>query len=93
MTPSLELRRPGQTAYLLPRFVTFSLVGIHVFSFDVLAAILILIVRLDTFPFWAHMCPQFDAGFLFGLDQSKFLGGLEYSGLANPRNLTAYMFA
>jgi hypothetical protein len=35
-------------------FVTFSLVGIDVFSVDVLAAVLILIAWLDTFSFWVH---------------------------------------
>ncbi|HXM25557.1 MAG TPA: hypothetical protein VN957_06015 [Chthoniobacterales bacterium] len=36
-------------------FVTFSLVGIDVFSVDVLAAVLILIAWLDTFSFWVHV--------------------------------------
>jgi hypothetical protein len=39
---------------LLLQFVTFSVVGIDIFSVDVLAAVLILIVGLDAFAFWFH---------------------------------------
>jgi hypothetical protein len=43
--------RPGSS---LLQFVTFGLVGIDVFSVNVFAAVLILIVGLDTLAFWVH---------------------------------------